>query len=289
MNKYEYVVPTSLSKDSSIYELFSSQENSMLSSFVSDELDAVPTEEEKKYFMSLQKTDPMFSKIIGDDEEEEEMENKKTGTPELNSQCIGKSDSDEQDKDQPYETDSKEKVDKKPAFKATVSSKLFDIQAPPFVHNEFFGNPFKRPQSNPSHFNGPEQLDIPLQEPYQNKWRTQPCLFYQRYGFCRKGDECNFQHIPSTGKQFISVDQLYRTKPCKYFFTTGTCRKGDNCNYSHDVSVCYLFTYGHFAIRTEFIRVEELRKLTTRNLATTNSMIDWIIAIFVFCGRDLCE
>ena len=72
-----------------------------------------------------------------------------------------------------------------------------------------------------------------------NKWRTQPCLFYQKYGYCRKGDECNYSHnVPVTGKQFVSVDKLYRTKPCKYFFTEGYCRKGDNCNYSHDASVC---------------------------------------------------
>ena len=74
-----------------------------------------------------------------------------------------------------------------------------------------------------------------------DKWRTKPCLFYQEYGFCRKGDNCNYSHdIPITKKQFVAIDKLYRTKPCKYFFLTGKCRKGDNCNYSHDIAVCFL-------------------------------------------------
>ncbi|EDR27058.1 hypothetical protein EDI_000830 [Entamoeba dispar SAW760] len=75
-----------------------------------------------------------------------------------------------------------------------------------------------RPQSNPnpiasqilSHsLENQLILEYSHQDKYPNKWRTQPCLFFQRYGFCRKGDDCNFSHeIPVSGKQFVSVDKL---------------------------------------------------------------------------------
>ncbi|EMD43930.1 zinc finger c-x8-c-x5-c-x3-h type domain containing protein [Entamoeba histolytica HM-1:IMSS-B] len=194
MNKFEFVDLSTFSNDSSMFEVFSSQDTSTMNSFAMDELDAIPTEEEKSYFESLQKLDPSFNmdKMLDDDDDNDNEANEQFPTP------------------------------------------------TPYVLST------TRPQSNPnpiasqilSHsLENQLILEYSHQDKYPNKWRTQPCLFFQRYGFCRKGDECNFSHeIPISGKQFVSVDKLFRTKPCKYFFTTGTCRKGENCNYSHDTS-----------------------------------------------------
>ncbi|KAL7722158.1 C3H1-type domain-containing protein [Entamoeba marina] len=168
---------------------FSSKESSTFNSYLNDETEAVPTEEERLYFESLNKIDSTSVEKVLDDEDDD-LEFQLPNPPYQSSRCQSN---------------------------------------PNPMLNEL--NPFNSDQSLNFHNYSTDS--------YNNKWRTQPCLFYQKYGYCRKGDACNYSHdIPVTGKQFISVDKLYRTKPCKYFFKTGTCRKGDNCNYSHDLSVC---------------------------------------------------
>lgn len=53
MSKYDFVDLSSFSNDASMFEVFSSKNTSMFNSYAADELDAVPTEEEKSYFESL--------------------------------------------------------------------------------------------------------------------------------------------------------------------------------------------------------------------------------------------
>lgn len=52
---------------------------------------------------------------------------------------------------------------------------------------------------------------------------TKPCRFFAGgYGFCTRGDACDFLHTAGEGQQ----------KPCRYF-AAGQCNKGDACGYSH--------------------------------------------------------
>ena len=54
-----------------------------------------------------------------------------------------------------------------------------------------------------------------------------PCPFLLRRGWCRKGDQCDFQHLKP------SRDTYKHNVPCPFLQNRGFCLKGDRCDFSH--------------------------------------------------------
>ena len=87
------------------------------------------------------------------------------------------------------------------------------------------------------------QQVIPMGSTKKEKFKTQPCTYFMKYGYCRKEDNCKYSHDTNFIKAYYqnnikpqSFETMYRRKPCKYFFENGYCSKGKHCNFSHDVS-----------------------------------------------------
>ena len=90
------------------------------------------------------------------------------------------------------------------------------------------------------------QQVIPPKSSKHHKFKTQPCTYFMKYGYCRKEDKCCFSHDANFIKAYYQdsnniplkpIEVLFRTKPCRYFFENGFCTKGEHCNFSHDESL----------------------------------------------------
>ena len=90
------------------------------------------------------------------------------------------------------------------------------------------------------------QQVIPRGSLKSQKFKTQPCTYFMKYGYCRKENNCSFSHDANFIKAYYQnlnntklkpIEALFRTKPCRYFFENGVCTKGAHCNFSHDPSL----------------------------------------------------
>ncbi|KAL7714594.1 C3H1-type domain-containing protein [Entamoeba marina] len=228
MNRYDFVDLSSFTDESSLFDVFSSRESSTFNSFLNDEIEAIPTDEERLYFESLKKIDHInVAKVLDDDDNDN---NGYNNNEDIDVYDYDYDYIDDDDNEEEEDIDNDDTDDGNDELGYCVNQSTIRCQSNP--------NPIS---TDLYPINVGHLMDLRNQSvnSISSKWRTQPCLYYQKYGCCRKGEACNYSHdVSVTGKQFVSIDKLFRTKPCKYFFKTGTCRKGENCNYSHDINVC---------------------------------------------------
>ncbi|KAL6494944.1 hypothetical protein OROGR_030863 [Orobanche gracilis] len=86
---------------------------------------------------------------------------------------------------------------------------------------------------NPSHNN--RSINYPMRPDAED------CAFYMRFGSCKFGLICKFNHPPKRKNQGVkdranhSEDNSERAgqTECKYYLTSGGCRYGKDCKYSH--------------------------------------------------------
>ncbi|VDM00339.1 unnamed protein product [Schistocephalus solidus] len=71
---------------------------------------------------------------------------------------------------------------------------------------------------------------------YNARYKSQPCLHYQKYKRCPLGEDCHFAHGPAE-LQHPQCHPKFRTRPCKNFLLTGTCPFGDGCYFQHDTDL----------------------------------------------------
>ncbi|VEL09549.1 unnamed protein product [Protopolystoma xenopodis] len=67
---------------------------------------------------------------------------------------------------------------------------------------------------------------------YNARYKTEPCLHYQRHRRCPLEGNCHFAHGPQELRQ-ANDHPKYRTRPCKNFFLTGICPFGSTCFFQH--------------------------------------------------------
>ncbi|XP_018647194.1 zinc finger protein, putative [Schistosoma mansoni] len=67
---------------------------------------------------------------------------------------------------------------------------------------------------------------------YNARYKTQPCLHYQKYKHCPLGDNCHFAHGPNELK-YPQFHPKYRTRICMNYANNGTCPYGNNCYFLH--------------------------------------------------------
>ncbi|KAL7053090.1 hypothetical protein AAHC03_0675 [Spirometra sp. Aus1] len=67
---------------------------------------------------------------------------------------------------------------------------------------------------------------------YNARYKSQPCLHYQKYKRCPLGEDCHFAHGPAE-LQHPQCHPKFRTRPCKNFLLTGSCPFGSACYFLH--------------------------------------------------------
>ncbi|CAH8507089.1 unnamed protein product [Schistosoma mattheei] len=67
---------------------------------------------------------------------------------------------------------------------------------------------------------------------YNARYKTQPCLHYQKYKHCPLGDNCHFAHGPDELK-YPQFHPKYRTRICINYANNGHCPFGSNCYFLH--------------------------------------------------------
>ncbi|CAI2727433.1 unnamed protein product [Schistosoma spindalis] len=67
---------------------------------------------------------------------------------------------------------------------------------------------------------------------YNARYKTQPCLHYQKYKHCPLGDNCHFAHGPNELK-YPQFHPKYRTRICINYANNGHCPFGSNCYFLH--------------------------------------------------------
>ncbi|KAA0185087.1 Zinc finger protein 36 C3H1 type 1 [Fasciolopsis buskii] len=67
---------------------------------------------------------------------------------------------------------------------------------------------------------------------YNARYKTQPCLHYQKYRRCPLGDNCHFAHGPDE-LLHPQMHPKYRTRVCLNYAQTGTCPFGKQCYFLH--------------------------------------------------------
>ncbi|CAH8490263.1 unnamed protein product [Schistosoma turkestanicum] len=67
---------------------------------------------------------------------------------------------------------------------------------------------------------------------YNARYKTQPCLHYQKYKHCPLGDNCHFAHGPDELK-YPQFHPKYRTRVCMNYANSGNCPFGRNCYFLH--------------------------------------------------------
>ncbi|CAH8506807.1 unnamed protein product [Heterobilharzia americana] len=70
---------------------------------------------------------------------------------------------------------------------------------------------------------------------YNARYKTQPCLHYQKYKHCPLGDNCHFAHGPEELK-YPQFHPKYRTRVCINYAKTGNCPFGKNCYFLHSLT-----------------------------------------------------
>lgn len=70
-----------------------------------------------------------------------------------------------------------------------------------------------------------------------DKYKTELCRNYTKFGCCKYGDYCMYAHGPH---QLMpkSVPHNYRTKMCKHY-TSGYCPYGNRCQFLHEIPSTY--------------------------------------------------
>ncbi|VDK83136.1 unnamed protein product [Dibothriocephalus latus] len=71
---------------------------------------------------------------------------------------------------------------------------------------------------------------------YNARYKSQPCVHYQKYKRCPLGEDCHFAHGPAE-LQHPQCHPKFRTRPCKNFLLTGTCPFGSGCYFLHDTTL----------------------------------------------------
>ncbi|KAF5403395.1 hypothetical protein PHET_03267 [Paragonimus heterotremus] len=69
---------------------------------------------------------------------------------------------------------------------------------------------------------------------YNARYKTQPCLHYQKYKRCPLGDNCHFAHGPHELMHPQSHPK-YRTRLCMNYVRTGLCPFGNKCYFLHSI------------------------------------------------------
>lgn len=70
---------------------------------------------------------------------------------------------------------------------------------------------------------------------------AEDCAYYMKFGSCKFGLNCKFNHPPRRKNQGVKEKAMNREEnfektgqtECKYYLTSGGCRYGKDCNYSH--------------------------------------------------------
>ncbi|GAA38838.1 tristetraprolin [Clonorchis sinensis] len=79
---------------------------------------------------------------------------------------------------------------------------------------------------------------------YNARYKTQPCLHYQKHKRCPLGENCHFAHGPEELLHPQSHPK-YRTRMCMNFLYTGTCPFGKKCYFVHPVSTISTSHFTH--------------------------------------------
>lgn len=65
------------------------------------------------------------------------------------------------------------------------------------------------------------------------RYKTQPCMHFQKHRKCPAGDNCHFAHGPDELRR-AQQHPKYKTQPCVHFSKTGDCPFGDACFFLHN-------------------------------------------------------
>jgi len=112
-----------------------------------------------------------------------------------------------------------------------------------------------------------ERIDSQIRYSKSEKKEKPICRYFQQ-GYCRKGDQCHFQHegMPVYKEEDIPVTEEYvpvhcsesekdKTPICRYF-QQGYCREGENCRFQHGEKPVYAENIS--VIEKDNVSVQEL-------------------------------
>lgn len=68
---------------------------------------------------------------------------------------------------------------------------------------------------------------------HEEKFKTEMCNNYVKYGSCRYAQKCQFAHGQDELRQ-VPRHRKYKTEMCKNFLAKGACRYGIRCRFLHD-------------------------------------------------------
>ncbi|KAF8569152.1 hypothetical protein P879_05463 [Paragonimus westermani] len=98
------------------------------------------------------------------------------------------------------------------------------------INQSNVGNSPARPMQVHKHQLMPRRQDAI----YNARYKTQPCLHYQKYKRCPLGDNCHFAHGPNELMHPQSHPK-YRTRLCMNYMRTGLCPFGNKCYFLHSI------------------------------------------------------
>ncbi|KAL7152838.1 hypothetical protein ABFS83_04G125200 [Erythranthe nasuta] len=93
---------------------------------------------------------------------------------------------------------------------------------------------------------------------YPSRPDAEDCSFYMKFGSCKFGQSCKFNHPPRRMNQGIKQREYHRDEnfervgqgECKYYLTPDGCKYGRDCNYSHGSQKTEEFNFLGLPIRT---------------------------------------
>ncbi|VDQ04202.1 unnamed protein product [Trichobilharzia regenti] len=94
--------------------------------------------------------------------------------------------------------------------------------------------------SNANNNNNIKSVQMPMRHPfkrrqdaiYNARYKTQPCVHYQKHKHCPLGENCHFAHGPEDLKH-PEFHPKYRTQNCYNYARTGDCPYGEKCFFVH--------------------------------------------------------
>jgi hypothetical protein len=132
-------------------------------------------------------------------------------------------------------------------FKPTRNSNIIQDTSPPIVSHNMADIALNSESNDGSANVGtktpktsrPMQVHIRFPNPrkqddvYNVRYKTQPCIHFQRKRECPAGDNCHFAHGPEELRH-TTTHQKFRTRFCVNFVRDKRCPYGNECHFRHE-------------------------------------------------------